>query len=417
MDKVCLTGLRLSLLTMEPFSLGHPPGFRSAATAHKTRALEPSACLGMSFSHTHGTGMHSTTPPPRRDKDLAGSAGSRTSFKGPLKPHLANGKKGSHSSGSSNLLPLGEHVNGLENRSHQSQPRGDKVYQDTHTFGETPAPQNGIRTTPDKTRRTGSAASTPFKTPSRTRTKRKRVVANETSDSEEMVTAAEESGRAVNGLTNGSESSRRESQRPNGVPLRRQDSGQFTEKPPTQNNRLSEDEFDSLIYAQTDRPRPPLGSLFERKGPSRRGQEHGMSSGLPPCLHIRMDPRIHWTHERSEEWHKRKQEEIRFRGTRKENFGKAAQRMQAKRQREALISRALPEMPVKNDAGFGRPMDFGDVPEAELPEMVQSNPAWLRAAAWMRRCRDKSLDRQREIAGRQEAGLPWKGRIGASGIR
>ena len=133
-----------------------------------------------------------------------------------------------------------------------------------------------------------------------------------------------------------------------------------------------------------------------------------------------MDPRIHWTHPRSEEWHKKKQDEIRIRGTRKENYGKAAQRMHARRQRDTLLRGADPAAPATNDAGssgFGRSMDFGDVPEAELPEMVKSNPEWLKAAAWMRKCRRKSLERQKEIERRRKSGLPWKGLVGASGIK
>ena len=91
--------------------------------------------------------------------------------------------------------------------------------------------------------------------------------------------------------------------------------------------------------------------------------------------------------------------------------------MQEKRIRETLISEVLPTMSTKHDTRFGRPVDFGDVPEAELPEMVKSNPEWMKATAWMRKCREKSLERQKEMERRKKVGLPWKGLLGASGIK
>ena len=366
----------------------------------------------MSFSHNHQTGMRPTTPPPRRDRGHAGSAGSRSLYKGTLRTYQANGKKDPHSSGSPRFMPLGEHVNGLKNRSHQSQPRSDKDHHDIYTFRETPAPQNGILTTPDKTRRTGNTSSTPHSTSSRMRAKRKRVTTIETSDSDEVVAVIQRPLQPTNSSTHGVESSTRDNQGPNGAPMCRQDSGLFTQMPPAPNDRSSEAQFDLLVYRQTDSPRPPLGSLFDRRGPNRPRQESSMSSGPPrssvPCLHIRMDPRIHWTHQRSEEWHKKKQEEIRFRPTRKENYGRAAKRMHETRQRKALVSRSIPTMSAKSDTsshGFGRPMDFGDVPEAELPEMVKSNPDWLRATAWMRKCRRDLMETRKEIERRKKAGV------------
>lgn len=365
----------------------------------------------MSFSHNHQTGMRPTTPPPRRDRDLAGSAGSRSLYKGTLRTYQANGKKDSHSSGSPRFMPLGEHVNGLKNRSHQSQSRGDKDH-DIYTFRETPAPQNGIVTTPDKTRRTGNTSSNPHASPSRMRAKRKRVTTIETSDSEEVVAVAQRPYQPANGLTHGVESSARDDQGPNGAPMRLQDPGLSMQRPSAPNDRSSEDQFDLLVYGQTYDPRPPLGSLFERRGPNRPRQESGMPSSAPrspgPCLHIHMDPRIHWTHQRSDEWHRKKQEEIRFRPTRKENHGRAAKRMQETRQRKALVSRSIPTMSAQSDTstrGFGRPMDFGDVPEAELPEMVKSNPDWLRATAWMRKCRRDLMETRKEIEKRKKAGV------------
>ena len=253
---------------------------------------------------------------------------------------------------------------------------------------------------------------------------RKRVATVETSDSEDTVSAVEPLARSPKDPAHNSESSTREDPRPNGTTLDRHESGLFSRKPRAPGETLDEKEVDSLIYGQTGASQPSLKSLFDRRNPTNPRGEPGVSAGSSqqagPCLHIRMDPRIHWTQPRSEEWHKRKQDEIRSRGTRKENYGKAAQRMHARRQRDTLLSGADPAALATNDTstcGFGRPMDFGDIPEAELHEMVKSNPEWLKAAAWMRKCRRKSLERQKEIEKRRKAGLPWKGLLGASGIK
>ncbi|KAL2113790.1 hypothetical protein VUR80DRAFT_2182 [Thermomyces stellatus] len=354
--------------------------------------------------------MRPTTPSPRRDRDLAGSAGSRSLLKGTSRTHQTNGKKDSHSLASPRFMPLGEHVNGLQNRSHQNQSRSDKDHNDIYTFRETPAPQNGTLIRPDKARQTDNTTPMALATPSRMRAKRKRVATiDTTSDSDEVVAVAGEPVRVANGLAYGTESIRRDNQEPNGTSMCRQDSGLFARRSPALNNHSSEDQFDLLIYGQTDALRPPLGSLFEKRGPCRPRQESSRSSdqsrSAAPCLHIRMDPRIHWTHQRSEEWYRKKQEEIRFRPTRKENYGRAAKRMQEKRQFKALVSRAIPAISARHDAGsceFGRHIDFGDVPEAELPEMVKSNPEWLKAAAWMRRCRRDVLMKEREIERRKK---------------
>lgn len=378
----------------------------------------------MSFSHNHERGIQPTTTPSPRDKGLTNPSGSPSLFKASLKAYKSIGKRDSRASGPPGYMPLGEHVNGLKNCSRQSQPRSDKNYQEIYTLPETPTLQPGAPSTPSRTRRTGDSTSTHLTTPSGMRAKRKRVSTAELSDSEDIVSAVGPLVRPPKDPAHASESSAREDQGPNGATLGQQEPGLFSRKPRAPGDSLDEEEFDSLIYGQTGASNPPLKSLFDRRNPMNPRGEPGVSTGSArhagPCLHIRMDPRIHWTHPRSEEWHRRKQNEIRIRGTRKENFGKAAQRMQAKRLRDTLISKALPAAPATNDpgcSGFGRPVDFGDVPEAELPEMVKSNPEWLRAAAWMRKCRRKSLERQKEIEKRRKAGLPWKELLGASGIK
>ena len=417
---------RHSILTLT-FLSSHKPASRSSKKAtHKRCATEAEVCVDMSFLRSHETGMQPATPPSRRDRDLTNSTGTRTLFKGQAKTHQPNGNRDTHPLGSPRYMPLSEHVNGLKNRPHlnQAQPRSDKRHQDIHAPRETLAPRNGALSTPDKTRPMANGTSTPLTTPSKLRTKRKRVGTVETSDSEDLVTLTEEYGRTATTSAHDSQPSRREDRRPNGTAMGRQDSGLFAPKPLTRSSRLTEEEFDSVIYNQSAAPTAPLGSLFDRRGPTRPWKEPSASNHSThqavPCLHIRMDPRIHWTHRQSEEWHRKKQKEIRLRGTRKENFGKAARRMQAKRISKALVSRAVTGDTVRNDSrvfGVGRPIDFGDVPEEELPEMVKSNPQWLKAAAWMRKCRQKSLEMQRGAEGRKKTGLPWKPLLGASGIR
>lgn len=378
----------------------------------------------MSLSHDHERGIQPTATPSPNGKGLASPNGSPSLLRASLKAYKSVGKREPRASGSPGYMPLGENVNGLKNRSRQSQSRSDKNYQEIYTLPETPALQPEAPSTPSRTRRTGNSASTHFTTPSGMRLKRKRATTVETSDSEDIGSAAEPLVRPPKDSADASGSSAREDRMPNGITLGRHESGLFSRKPRAPGETLGDEEFDSLIYGQTDTSKPSLKSLFDRRNPSNPRGESSVSAGSAgragPCLHIRMDPKIHWTHPQSEEWHRRKQEEIRFRGTRKENCGKAAQRMHAKRLRDTLISRASPATPAANDtgsSGFGRPMDFGDVPEAELPEMVKSNPEWLKAAAWMRKCRRKSLERQKEIEKRRKAGLPWKGLLGASGIK
>lgn len=378
----------------------------------------------MSLSHDHERGIQPTATSSPNGKGLASPSGSPSLLRASLKAYKSVGKRESRASGSPGYMPLGENVNGLKNRSRHIQPRSDKNYQEIYTLPETPALEpEEAPSTPSRARRTGNSTSTHFTTPSGMRLKRKRAATVETSDSEDIVSAAEPLVRPPKDPADASESSAREDRMPNGTTLSRHESGLFGRKPPASGETLGEEEFDSLIYDQTDASRPSLKSLFDRRKPTDPRGESGVSGSAwqaGPCLHIRMDPKIHWTHPQSEEWHRRKQEEIRFRGTRKENCGKAAQRMHARRLRDTLISGATPAAPAANDPGsnsFGRPMDFGDVPEAELPEMVKSNPEWLKAAAWMRKCRRKSLERQKEIERRRKAGLPWKGLLGASGIK
>ncbi|GKT60529.1 hypothetical protein ColTof3_07868 [Colletotrichum tofieldiae] len=175
--------------------------------------------------------------------------------------------------------------------------------------------------------------------------------------------------------------------------------------------------FDAMVYGQAEATSPPEGVLLPAAlinslataQPSGEGREQ---------FYMKLDPRIHWPHNRSEQWYNLKMEEIKARGGRKANFGKAAQRMRQQRlegerrdeEEKRAIEQGLP-VPITKPAqpwSHHRHMDFGDVPEEELPGYVRKNPEWLQATAWMRQNREQNLHRNKEAATLRAAGLPWE---------
>lgn len=108
--------------------------------------------------------------------------------------------------------------------------------------------------------------------------------------------------------------------------------------------------LDSFVYGQEGSSQPPPGvrATAEYEPPRRENVFYG---------HI--DPRTHWTRPHSDEWYERKEEEIKARGGRKANFGKAAQRMKEQR--------------LKEDPGEW---------EESLPERVRNDEAWLAATRY-----------------------------------
>ncbi|PSR83487.1 hypothetical protein BD289DRAFT_281122 [Coniella lustricola] len=85
-----------------------------------------------------------------------------------------------------------------------------------------------------------------------------------------------------------------------------------------------------------------------------------------------IDPRIHRNRPHSDAWYREKEEEIKQRGGRKANFGKAAQRMKLQRAQENP-----------------------DEPEATLPDRVRKNEDWASALQWFqRRTRSAGLKEQ-----------------------
>ncbi|KAI1205120.1 uncharacterized protein F4807DRAFT_464940 [Annulohypoxylon truncatum] len=124
--------------------------------------------------------------------------------------------------------------------------------------------------------------------------------------------------------------------------------------------------FDSYIYGKNNEPFRPGSALF----------------GLPPWRqpprptrpathYAHIDPRIHWSHPRSETWHREKQREIRGRGNRKDNFGRAAARAAKRKLEEGHITTDLPER-VKNNPQWLAALD-------ELDEMAEYYHAHKRA--------------------------------------
>ncbi|KAK2019202.1 hypothetical protein LZ32DRAFT_653346 [Colletotrichum eremochloae] len=175
--------------------------------------------------------------------------------------------------------------------------------------------------------------------------------------------------------------------------------------------------FDLMIYGQAEATSPP-GGVFVPAAPSNVMANAQFSKGGCERLYMKLDPRIHWPHNRSDHWYNAKMEEIKSRGGRKANFGKAAkrmrqQRLEAERLEEEEKRAAEQDLPVLNNKppqpwSHHRHMDFGDVPEEELPAYVRKNPEWLQATAWMRENRAQNLRRNKEAAALRGAGLPFE---------
>ncbi|KAH8755365.1 hypothetical protein F5883DRAFT_526504 [Diaporthe sp. PMI_573] len=105
--------------------------------------------------------------------------------------------------------------------------------------------------------------------------------------------------------------------------------------------------FDKIIYRQEGSSQPPLGVAVP---PEHSLQKRGN------VFYGHINPRTHWTQQRSCEWHERKLTEIKGRGGRKANFGKAARRMKDQRLSE-------------NPKAW----------EENLPDRVRNDEAWLSA--------------------------------------
>lgn len=140
--------------------------------------------------------------------------------------------------------------------------------------------------------------------------------------------------------------------------------------------------FDAMIYQQSSinwqpsLPFPPRRSL--------KGE-------LPRSLLV--NPAIHGMHNRSEHWYQKKHREIAARRGRKAWFGKPVERMRWLEAQEVALEEERRKAERNGAPSFRkdpqpkpvqRILDFGDIPEQDLPEDVRNNPGWLKACAFMR---------------------------------
>lgn len=163
--------------------------------------------------------------------------------------------------------------------------------------------------------------------------------------------------------------------------------------------------FDAAFYSQALAGPPPPGVTV-----SPTKQKHTPPPGEDSKLYLHIDPRIHWPRRWTDEWYENKMKEIRARGGRKANWGRAAQRMREQRLREEAQSQAgakvLAEGPpptshLREPAPwmYHRRIDFEDMSEDELPDYVLENAAWARACAWMRSNAEERRRRTKASAG------------------
>ncbi|KAK7220536.1 hypothetical protein V2G26_008539 [Clonostachys chloroleuca] len=151
------------------------------------------------------------------------------------------------------------------------------------------------------------------------------------------------------------------------------------------------DAFDALIYAQPGASSPPKG--VRAFGHGKKGSDR---SQLDDRLYLHRDPAIQGMHERSEEWY-RKKLALRPPGARKKWFGRVRERQRWLKSQQDKISRpsdnGLRERgPRRKDPEpwtHQRSLDFGDVPEDDLPSYVKENPAWLKFCGRLRDARTR----------------------------
>ncbi|KAL7937029.1 hypothetical protein V8C35DRAFT_277522 [Trichoderma chlorosporum] len=163
--------------------------------------------------------------------------------------------------------------------------------------------------------------------------------------------------------------------------------------------------FDTMIYRQSTLHPPPGVSIQACSRPETPIQkpsidDHGQ--------YLAINPAIHFPYNRSEEWHKQKALEIQSRGGRKAWFGRVIERRRWLRAKEKAEDERNASVQIKARVdpqpwSYDRIVDFGDVPQEELPEDVLQNPAWVKACAWHRENQAKRvlLDRATRNANRE----------------
>lgn len=144
-----------------------------------------------------------------------------------------------------------------------------------------------------------------------------------------------------------------------------------------QRQRLAEsaqvlEQLDAFIYGQPSASEPPAGVNLpspELLNPQDRD--------APYFAHI--DPRTHWTRPHTEAWYEKKEREIKERGGRKANLGKAAERIREQRLKNGHVNL------LEN-----------------LPDRVKGNQAWAAAMHWFDKNNQESLKRDKEAVGKEK---------------
>ncbi|KHN96917.1 uncharacterized protein MAM_05026 [Metarhizium album ARSEF 1941] len=161
-------------------------------------------------------------------------------------------------------------------------------------------------------------------------------------------------------------------------------------------SRFDPSAFDTAIYQQPGAAPPPAGVVI---GPRIECRSASEDQGR----YMYANPAIHGMHNRSEAWHEKMALEIQSRGGRKFWLGKVAPRLRwLRRERtesfkvKGVTGNQMPRRSDPEPQGYRRPLDFGDVPELELPEKVRQNPDWVKACEWMRQQRNMQGVRHRE---------------------
>ncbi|OBS15409.1 hypothetical protein FPOA_13747 [Fusarium poae] len=127
-------------------------------------------------------------------------------------------------------------------------------------------------------------------------------------------------------------------------------------------------------------------------------------SRLCPPPGVRLSPRI--VKYRSQHWYKQKCEETKRRPRRKAWFGKVQARLRWVRAEKERLEQSrqnaqndgtTPPFEPPEPRCFKQILDFGDVPEKDLPEHVRNNPAWLKTCAWLRKCEEENTQYPRKV--------------------
>ncbi|KAK3326399.1 hypothetical protein B0H66DRAFT_600525 [Apodospora peruviana] len=144
------------------------------------------------------------------------------------------------------------------------------------------------------------------------------------------------------------------SSQPNGVqyknlqprPQEPSDVNMYRPQPPRPSKSVDTTLLDILVYQQEGAATPPYGVTMPDPTPP--------SNPNPPDepVYADIDPHIHWPQPHSDAWLRQKQEEIKARGKRKANFGKAAHSMKKQRLMEEPVSflETLPDKVLDNSA-------------------------------------------------------------------